>query len=81
MVKKKKKNENTYLLTPLRQYYVGRVYLLVDAVSFLAKQVKKRTKKEGNARVKPAVTSKRGAPPRVDPATQQHSEWYEGHRK
>jgi len=57
------------------------VYLLVDAVSFLAKQVKKRTKKEGNARVKPAVTSKRGAPPRVDPVTQQHSEWYEGHRK
>ena len=60
-----KKNENRYLLTPLRQYYVGRVYLLVDAVSFLAKQVKKRTKKEGNARVKPAVTSKKG----------HHQEW------
>ncbi len=69
-----KKNENSLfvttaqegnLLTPPRQYYVGRVYLLVDAVSSLAKQVKKRTKKEGNARVKPAVTSKKG----------HHQEW------
>ena len=40
-----KKNENRYLLTPLRQYYVGRVYLLVDAVSFFGKQVKKEQKK------------------------------------